>query len=105
MWYNQCVMTHIIPIDISSSPDLVRLAEEVAATKKSRLLRVSGENVAILTPLKPTKRRETKSEKTLGEDKRFRLGVGAWKDIDAREMIAKIYRWRAEGSRPAIKPQ
>ena len=99
------IMTSIIPIDISNNPDLLRLAEEVAATKKSRLLRASGESVALLTPVKPTKKRRTGPEKTLGEYKRFRSGVGAWKDIDAKEMIAKIYRWRAEGSKPAIKPQ
>ncbi|SRR6266436_2634678 len=96
-------MTSIIPIDISNNPEILSLVKEVASTKKSRLLRISGENVALLTPVKPTKKRRTKPEKTLGEYDRFLLGVGAWKDINAEEMIAKIYRWREEGSKPAIK--
>lgn len=30
--------------------------------------------------------------------------AGSWSDIDADELIANIYRWREEGSRPANRP-
>ena len=34
----------------------------------------------------------------------FRRAAGSWSDVDADEMIANIYRWRKEGSRPADRP-
>lgn len=37
-------------IDISNMPDLVRLAEEVAQTRKPRLLTRGEEEVALLSP-------------------------------------------------------
>src|SRR5437868_6722347 len=40
-------------IDITNIPDLLRLAEEVQATKKPRLLKRGDEGVAMLTPLEP----------------------------------------------------
>lgn len=30
--------------------------------------------------------------------------VGSWADLDADQLIADIYRWRAEGSRPIDRP-
>ncbi len=37
--YNNLTMTHPTPIDITNMPDLVRIAEEVEATKTPRELR------------------------------------------------------------------
>lgn len=34
----------------------------------------------------------------------FRRTAGSWSDVDADELIANIYRWREEGSRPADRP-
>ncbi|MGH2530810.1 MAG: hypothetical protein ACRDJW_00760 [Thermomicrobiales bacterium] len=30
--------------------------------------------------------------------------AGSWSDVDTEQMIADIYRWREEGSRPADPP-
>ena len=30
--------------------------------------------------------------------------IGTWSDIDADKVIADIYRWREEGTRPADRP-
>jgi hypothetical protein len=30
--------------------------------------------------------------------------AGSWSDLDADKLIADIYRWREEGSRPADRP-
>jgi hypothetical protein len=30
--------------------------------------------------------------------------AGSWSDIDAERMIADLYRWRDEGSRPDTRP-
>ncbi|MCL4545172.1 MAG: hypothetical protein M1118_11345 [Chloroflexi bacterium] len=34
----------------------------------------------------------------------FDEGEGSWSDIDTDELVANIYRWREEGSRPANRP-
>jgi hypothetical protein len=30
--------------------------------------------------------------------------IGTWSDIDADKVVADIYRWREEGTRPANRP-
>ncbi len=45
------------PIDISSVPELVRMAEDVRATRRPRVLRRAGEAIAVLAPLPATRRR------------------------------------------------
>jgi len=44
--------TNTTPIDISNSPELLRLAEEVEATKKPRLLKRDNTPIAVLSPVK-----------------------------------------------------
>ncbi len=41
---------HIIPIDASNLPDLLKVAEEVNITKTPRLIKRNGETLALLTP-------------------------------------------------------
>ncbi len=86
---------HLTPIDISNMPDLVRLAEEVAATHQPRELKRDNTIVAVLSPAiaKNTKKWE-----------KIRATFGSWSDLDAYELIANIHRWREEGSRPATRP-
>ncbi|MGD9891822.1 MAG: hypothetical protein AB7U18_11100 [Dehalococcoidia bacterium] len=48
-------------IDISNMPDLVRLAEEVARSRKPRLLTRGEEEVALLSPAGSRTRRKAKS--------------------------------------------
>src|SRR5438105_2707774 len=50
---------HLIPIDISHLPDLLRLVEEVKTTHKPRLLKRKNENVAILMPVDTAEQTET----------------------------------------------
>ena len=78
-------------------PDLVRLAEEVAITKKPRELKRDNQTVAVLTPVAPAKKAKTVYKASLA-------AIGSWSDLDADELIANIYRWRKEGSRPASRP-
>ena len=44
---------NLTPIDISSLPDIRRLAEEVQATKTPRVLQRDNENIAVVMPLAP----------------------------------------------------
>jgi len=47
------------PFDISTVPELARLADEVRQTRRPRLLRRANVDIAVLTPL-PAPRRRTK---------------------------------------------
>lgn len=87
--------THPTPIDISNIPDLVRIVKEVETTKRARELKRDNKIVAVLSPAISDYKEKWKNIKAT---------FGSWKDIDADELIAKIYRWREEGSRPATTP-
>ena len=50
----------LTPIDISTMPELVRIVEEVATTKKPRELKRDDQTVAVLMPVAPAKKAKTK---------------------------------------------
>jgi hypothetical protein len=52
------------PIDISSVPELLRLAEDVRATRRPRVLRRAHEDSAVLVPLPVSQRPATRSDRT-----------------------------------------
>ena len=90
-----------IAVDISSMPELIRLAEEVRRTKKPRLLRRNNEDVALLVPASPPPRRRSKKTPTEEDMAAFRASAGSWKDVDTDRLIADIYRSR-RSSRPPV---
>ena len=47
-------------VDISTIPELARLADEVQRTRQARVLRRDGEDVALLVPVMPLPRRRAK---------------------------------------------
>lgn len=49
---------HIIPIDASKLPDLLRIAEEVNTTKTPRLINRNGETLALIMPAGTAVKRE-----------------------------------------------
>ena len=91
------------PIDISHVPDLVRLAEEVRATRTPRLLRTNGEDLAILMPPRraPARRRSDwrPNEQELAA---FRASAGGWKDVDTDRFLEDVYESRGS-SRPPVE--
>jgi hypothetical protein len=102
--YDRTTMTHaVIPIDISHNPDLLRLAEEVAATKTPRKLTRDNKTVAILMPVgsavTPKKMREKAADYTA-----FRAAFGSWKDVDTDTLLKNTYEDRRRtNSRPPVK--
>ena len=55
---------HIIPIDASNLPDLLKVAEEVNTTKTPRLIKRDGETLAMLMPAgTAVKRRDNHTQK------------------------------------------
>ena len=64
-------------IDISSIPELVKLAHEVRQTNEPSILREESEDLAMLTPLKPVAKRRVRSKPTTADDPLWKLvGIG-----------------------------
>ncbi|GAC1559709.1 MAG: hypothetical protein NVS2B7_34200 [Herpetosiphon sp.] len=97
------MMRKLIPLDISSVPDLLRLAEEVATTGKPRLLRRAGEDVAILMPLTSgTLRRRLPRTKTAADYDAFRASAGSWHDLDLDAFLKDNVESRNLNVRPTV---
>ena len=62
---------HQTPIDISSNPDLIRLVEEVEATKKPRTLTRDNKIVAVLVPVTKADSEDEDIFDTLSQNKAF----------------------------------
>lgn len=90
-------------IDISNSPDLLRLAREIQVSREGRVLRRNGEDVAILLPVrKPaTKRSRKKSRESAYEA--FRAAAGSWADVDIDQFLKDNARSRRISSRPRVE--
>lgn len=93
-------------IDISKVPELLRLVEEVRRTREARVLRRDSEDLAILTPVKPPRRRAGKA--SAAEVARSKEGIlkaaGGWKEIvDAETFKAYTRERRRISSRPPVR--
>lgn len=97
-------MSNPTPIDISNIPELVRIAEEVNNTKKSRVLTVSQRTLAVLMPVGSAITSEKKPKPTKADYDASLSAIGSWCDLDPDALIAQVYRAREEGSRPATRP-
>jgi hypothetical protein len=78
------------PIDISSMPDLLRLAEEVRATKQARMLQRDHEDLAMLVPvakLPALRLPARKNPKTAREA--IEASAGGWKGLIDAEQLKK----------------
>ena len=107
--------TEFKPIDISNTPELVRLVEEVRATREPRVLRRDGEDLAVLTPISPTSTRRAarakggrvKAAVDAAAVARSRAGIlaaaGSWKDVDIEAFKRYVRERRAISSRPAVE--
>jgi hypothetical protein len=95
-----------IPIDIksiSSTKDLLRLAEEVKTTHTPRALTKGDETLAVLMPVNLPISSEEKKCKDEAFDAMLAV-LGSWHDLDTDTMIKNIYQAREVGSRPPSKP-
>ncbi len=86
-----------LPVDITNitnQTDFLRLVEELNRTHIPRALKRGKKTVAMLLPA-PSKKKKKWEE--------IQVTFGNWKDLNADELIANIYHWRKEGSRPTMK--
>ena len=95
-------MPHPTPIDITNIPELVKIAEEVEATKTPRELRRENKPLAVIMPARKAPAKK-KREKTNADYEAFRSAAGGWKDIDTDKLIADIYESRRRSNRPPVK--
>src|SRR5438105_13125339 len=87
--YNHCTMSHPTPIDITNMPDLVKIAEEVAATKTPRELKRENKTVAVIMPA-PKDTAKKKRGKTEADYEAFKAAAGSWKDVDTDKLVKDI---------------
>jgi hypothetical protein len=103
------------PIDISDTPELIRLAEEVRATREPRVLRRAGEDLAVLTPVNPASTRRAGRAKgsrprtapSAAAIARSRAGIlaaaGSWKALDIEAFKRYVRARRETSSRPPVE--
>lgn len=91
------------PLDITNLPDLVRLAEEVRTTGMPRLLRRDREEIAMLVPVAPKRRRGART-RTKADYEALLASAGSWKDEDTDALIARIYESRDPVLRSPVGP-
>jgi len=97
-------MTHPTPIDITNIPELVRIAEEVEATKTARQLMRDNEPVALITPVRPAGKAAKHKAKTTADYEAFKSAAGGWKGlVDTEKLKRDIYESRKISTRPPIE--
>lgn len=89
-------------IDISHDPELLKLAEEVHTMHEPRILRRNDEDLAVLMPVGP-KRKRRRRAKTKADYEAFRGAASSWKDVDTNKLIADIYESRRHAFRPPVE--
>ena len=89
-------------IDITNMPDLLDLVAEVETTKKPRVLKRDDKVVAVLSPA--VQKDQDAPGHAKADYQKSLAAIGSWSDLNPDELIAKIYRWREEGSRQANRP-
>ena len=87
------------PIDISNTPDLIRLVEEVAESGKPRILRRADEDVAVLLPVKKAAAPRKKSK---ADYNAFLASAGSWADVDIDTFLSENAKSRRLSSRPPV---
>ena len=84
-------------------PDLVRIAEEVEATKTPRELLRENKPVAVIMPARKAPAKK-KQEKTKTDYEAFLSAAGGWKDlVDTEKLKKDIYESRNISTRPPIE--
>jgi hypothetical protein len=88
------------PIDITHTPDVLRLAEEVAKTGIPHILKRDNEAVAVLSPVSPASKPSRRRPKTKADFEAFLSSFGSWKDnVDVDRFLKDI-----EESRRLTRP-
>ena len=83
------------PFDLNTSPEVLRLAEEVQASGKPRALRHDGEVLAVLVPAPVRKSNRLQKRSLSSQDVAdFRAAAGTWSDMDVDQFLDDVYAAR-----------
>lgn len=94
----------LTPLDVEGMPEIARLADEVARTRRPRLLRQNGEGVAILAPVLRPRKRRVKKPLSQEDLQAFLASAGSWNGlVDTDKLIADIYADRRASNRPPVE--
>jgi hypothetical protein len=97
---------HIIPIDASNLPDLLKVAEEVNTTKTPRLIKRNGQTLALLLPAgRGEKRKNPQQKRTIWthyDPEKVRAALhqskGALQGVDRQELLRDLATQRGQES-------
>jgi len=90
------------PIDVSDIPELLRIAEEVGATREPRVLRRDRRDLALVVPI-PGVRKTRGRVKSKDDMEAFLSSAGGWKEVDTDKLVADIYASRRRSVRPPVR--
>lgn len=90
-------------VDVDESPELRRLVDEIRACQAPVILRLDGEEVAVVSP--PAAREDGEASRGLTDYEReaFRRTAGGWTGyIDVDEFLEETYASRRLPPRPPV---
>jgi len=97
----------ITPVDISNSPELLKLAQDVRTSGAPRLLRDGEQDLAMLTPVQPSdtgvRSRGRRDRRTSADDPLWNIiGIGdaAGSPDDPTDVSENKYKYLAEAYEP-----
>lgn len=94
-----------LTIDVSTLPELARVAEEVRHSRIPRVLRRGDEVIAKIVPAIPARAtlpaQRTRREKTKEDIEAFLASAGSWSDVDTERFKADLAESR-RSSRPPV---
>lgn len=91
-------MKQLKPVNVTGATDILRLAQEVAKTGVSVMLKTDEEDLAVLTPVSKKKRYSGRAKPVTRDDPLFKLiGIGRSKTEGGvsdrkHEALARAYR-------------
>ncbi len=96
---------HIIPIDASKLPDLLKVAEEVNTTKTPRLIKRNGEALAMLMPTGAATRTTHPQKRTIWTHYNpaqvkaaLKQSAGALQGVNREELLSDLAEQRGQES-------
>ncbi|MGE0540478.1 MAG: hypothetical protein AB7R89_09870 [Dehalococcoidia bacterium] len=94
-------MREAIKVDIATRPDFERLVDEVARTQTSRVITRGDEEIAVLSPAKPKRRRTVWKRPTQADIDAALSVAGSWTDVEAAERLKReLDEARSDNSPP-----
>jgi len=92
------------PIDITNTPELAELAEEVRRTKQPRVLRLAREDVAMIVPVPSKRAKKVRTwAPTKADYEAFLASAGSWADVDTDAFLKANAESRARSTKPPVQ--